>query len=76
MTEQEHTKELENILIGLMISLGISKVKTALTLAMIRAYQIHEEMIDWIASFHGKEDTITAQIFMSKLSQLTDGEKE
>ena len=73
MTERE--KEIESILIGLMNSLGISRVRGMLSLALIRAHQIHEEMILWIATYHGKEDTITAQAFMSKLDELTDSEQ-
>lgn len=73
MTERE--KEIESILIGLMNSLGISRVRGMLSLALIRAHQIHEEMILWIATYHGKEDTITAQAFMSKLDELTNSEQ-
>ena len=73
MTERE--KKIESILIGLMNSLGISRVRGMLSLALIRAHQIHEEMILWIATYHGKEDTITAQAFMSKLDELTDSEQ-
>jgi hypothetical protein len=73
MTERE--KKIESILIGLMNSLGISRVRGMLSLALIRAHQIHEEMILWIATYHGKEDTITAQAFMSKLDELTNSEQ-
>ena len=73
MTERE--KKIESILIGLMNSLGISRVRGMLSLALIRAHQIHKEMILWIATYHGKEDTITAQAFMSKLDELTDSEQ-
>lgn len=58
-----------------MNSLGISRVIGMLSLALIRAHQIHEEMILWIATCHGKEDTITAQAFMSKLDEQTDSEQ-
>ena len=58
-----------------MNSLGISRVRGMLSLALIRAHQIHEEMILWIPTYHGKEDTITAQAFMSKLDELTDSEQ-
>ena len=43
-----------------------------LTMAIIVAYQIEEEMVRWIASYKGKEDALTAQAFMSKLNKLTD----
>lgn len=59
----ENRDELEDILIGLMHSLGISRVRGMLSLALIRAHQIHEEMILWVATFQGKEDTLTAQTF-------------
>ena len=70
----ENIDELEDILIGLMHSLGISRVRGMLSLALIRAHQIHEEMILWVATFQGKEDTLTAQAFMSKLNELTDSD--
>ena len=73
MSERE--KKIESILIGLMNSLGISRVRGTLSLALIRAHQIHEEMILWIATYHGKEDTITTQAFMSKLDELTDSKQ-
>lgn len=68
----ERREELESCLIGLMQNLGISKVRMMLSLAIIRAHHLHEEMIEWIASYKGKEDTLTAQAFMSKLKKLTD----
>lgn len=71
----EREKKIESILIGLMNSLGISRVRGMPSLALIRAHQIHEEMILWIATYHGKEDTITTQAFMSKLDELTDSEQ-
>ncbi len=70
--KMENRDELESILIGLMRSLGISKVRMMLSLALIRAHQIHEEMILWIATFQEKENTLTAQAFMSKLNELTE----
>lgn len=70
----ENRDELEDILIGLMHSLGISRVRGMLSLALIRAHQIHEEMILWVATFQGKEDTLTAQTFLSKLNELIDSE--
>lgn len=68
----ERREELESCLIGLMQNLGISKVRMMLSLAIIRVHHLHEEMIEWIASYKGKEDTLTAQAFMSKLKKLTD----
>jgi hypothetical protein len=68
----EREKELEEVLIGLMLALGISKVKMMISLALIRAHHLHEEMVWWIASYKGKEDSLTAQAFMSKLKELTE----
>lgn len=68
----ERREELEDILIGLMKSLGMSMYRGVFSMALIRAHHLHEEMIEWIASYKGKEDTLTAQAFMSKLNELTD----
>lgn len=68
----ERVKELEKGLIGLMHALGISEVRMMLSLAIIRACHLHEEMLRWIASYKGKEDALTTQAFMSKLNELTD----
>ena len=68
----ERREELESCLIGLMQNLGISKVRMMLSLAIIRVHHLHEEMIEWIASYKGKEDTLTAQAFMSKLGRLSE----
>jgi hypothetical protein len=66
---------LERGLIGLMRDLGISKVRTMGYLALIRTYQLHEMIADWVASFHDSEDTITLQTFTAKLNELIE-EKE
>ena len=68
----DQEKEFEEGLIGLMYALGISKVRMMLSLALIRAHHLHKEMARWIVSYKGKEDTLTAQAFMSKLKKLTD----
>ncbi|MBQ1227963.1 MAG: hypothetical protein IIX79_07740 [Alistipes sp.] len=68
----EREKELEEVLIGLMYALGISKVRMMLSLALIRAHHLHEEMVRWIASYKGREDALTTQAFMSKLKELTE----
>lgn len=67
----ERREELEDILIGLMNELDISTVRMMLSLALIRRHEIHEEMIDWIASFHNTERTMTAQSFLLKVKELT-----
>ena len=68
----EREKELEEGLIGLMYALGISKVRMMLSLALIRAHHLHEEMVMWIASYHGTDRTMTAQDFMLKLRRLSE----
>ena len=68
----ERREELEDILIGLMKSLGMSMYRGVFSMALIRAHHLHKEMIEWIASYKWKEDTLTAQAFMSKLKKLTD----
>ena len=68
----EREKELEEGLIGLMYALGISKVRMMLSLALIRAHHLHEEMVMWIASYHGTDRTMTAQDFMSTLRRLSE----
>ena len=68
----EQWKELEEGLIGLMRALGMSMYRAIFCLALIRAHHLHEEMVRWIVSYKGKEDTLTAQAFMSKLNKLTD----
>ena len=71
---EETKKELNSILIGLLHELGVPKVRIMLTMAIITAYNLQQTMIDWLATYHGKEDTLTAHAFMSKLNELTDSE--
>lgn len=66
----ERREELEDILIGLMKSLGMSMYRGVFSMALIRSYQLHEKMIEWVASFHDSEDTITLQNFTAKLNEL------
>lgn len=68
----EEVKELRSILIGLLHELEVPTVRIMVTMAIIRAFHIEQEMINWIATFYGKEDTLTIQAFMSKLNELTD----
>ena len=68
----ERVKELEKGLIGLMHALGISEVRMMLSLAIIRACHLHEEMLRWIASYKGKEDAMTGRAFISRLGKLTE----
>lgn len=69
----ERREEIEKGIIGLMRSLGISKVRMMLSLALIRAHQLHEEMGSWIASYHNSDRDMTAQEFLSKVRELSEG---
>lgn len=71
----ERKRELRSILILLLRGMNFSKVRIMLTLAIIAAHQIEEEMCDWAIAYYKKEGTITAQAFMSKLDELTDSEQ-
>jgi hypothetical protein len=55
--------------------MNFSKVRIMLTLAIIAAHQIEEEMCDWAIAYYKKEGTITTQTFMSKLDELTNSEQ-
>ena len=68
----ERREELEEILIGLMKSLEISMVRAMCSLAIIRSCQLHEEMIDWVASFHDSDRDMTAQEFLLKVRELAE----
>jgi hypothetical protein len=70
MTEAQK-EEARSILIGLMNSLGVSKVRIMLYTSIIRAYDIEEEMINWVATNHEKADSLTIEAFVSKLNELT-----
>ena len=72
MRKDEYISELEDILIGLLYELEVPTVRIMATMAIIRAFHIEQEMINWVATFSGKEDTLTIQAFMSKLNELTD----
>ena len=65
-------KELEEILIGLMRELGVSKVDAMIALALIKAHHLQEDMILWVATFQGREEELTARGFMLYLYSLTD----
>lgn len=66
----ERKEKLESILMGLMKSLEMSMYRAIFSMALIRSYRLHEEMIDWVASFHDSEETITLQSFTAKLNEL------
>ena len=74
--DYDRVKELRSVLILLLSGLGMSRTRIMLTMAIIVAYQIEEEMLRWIASYKGKEDALTAQAFMSKLNELTDNNND
>ena len=71
----ERKRELMSILILLLRGMNFSKVGIMLTLAIIEAHQIEEQMCDWEITYYKKEGTITTQAFMSKLDELTDSEQ-
>lgn len=71
----ERKRELRSILILLLRGMNFSKVRIMLTLAIIEAHQIEEEMCDWAITYYKKEDTITTRAFMSKLDELTNSEQ-
>lgn len=70
----ERKKELRSILTQLLLGLGMKQPRIMLTMAIISAYQVEEEMKSWVATFYGKEDTMTAKAFISKLNSLIDTE--
>ena len=59
------------MLIRLLDGLGQDRVQIMTIMAIITAYHLQERLMDWIATFSGKEDTLTIQAFMSKLNELT-----
>ena len=71
--EADEIKELESILIGLMKALGVSKKDAMISLALMRACHLQEDMILWVATFKGKEDFLTGEAFTAHLSALSDG---
>ena len=70
----ETQKELNSILIELLIGLEFSTTRIMLTMAIITAYHLQETMVRWVANHYEKVGTITAQAFMSKLDELTGEE--
>ena len=70
--DYDRVKELRSALILLLSGLGMSKTRIMLTMAIIVAYQIEEEMGSWIATYHGRSDDMTIEAFMSKLKKLTN----
>ena len=67
----EKNRELNRMLIRLLDGLGQDRVQIMTLMAIIRAFHIEQEMINWVATFSGKEDMLTTQAFMSKLNELT-----
>ena len=70
--DYDRVKELRSALILLLSGLGMSKTRIMLTMAIIVAYQIEEEMGSWVATYYGKSDDMTIEAFMAKLNELTD----
>ena len=74
MTKEE--RELIDILTMLLRGLGVGKVRAAIYIAIIQACKVHQEMIDWVATYYGKESTMTIEAFTSKLNELTGLDKK
>lgn len=70
--DYDRVKELRSALILLLSGLGMSKTRIMLTMAIIVAYQIEEEMGSWIATYYGRSDDMTIEAFMAKLNELTN----
>ena len=70
--ETDEIRELESILIGIMRELGVSRIDAMINLALIKAHQIQEDMILWVATFKDEEHMLTAEAFRSHIFQLTD----
>ena len=68
----ERREILESGLIGLMYTLGISKVRIILSLAIIRSHNLHDDMAKWIASYHNSDRDMTAQEFLLKVRELAE----
>lgn len=68
----ERREILESGLIGLMYTLGISKVRMILSLAIIRSHNLHDDMAKWIASYHNSDRDMTAQEFLLKVRELAE----
>ena len=69
---EKRQKELRSILILLLRGMNFSKVRIMLTMAIIAAHQVEEEMCEWATAYYKREGTITPQAFMSKLNELTE----
>lgn len=70
--DYDRVKELRSALILLLSGLGMSKTRIMLTMAIIVAYQIEEEMASWITTYYGRSDDMTIEAFMAKLNELTN----
>ena len=70
--DYDRVKELRSALILLLSGLGMSKTRIMLTMAIIVAYQIEEEMASWITTYYGRSDDMTIEAFMAKLNDLTN----
>ena len=70
--DYNRVKELRSALILLLSGLGMSKTRIMLTMAIIVAYQIEEEMGSWVATYYGRSDDMTIEAFMAKLNELTN----
>lgn len=67
----ERTKELNSILIEVLYGLGLSQTRIMLTMAIISAYHIQYEILEWFVGYYDREGEMTIQVFMAKLRELT-----
>ena len=67
---EEKIWELRNILIEVLVGLGMSDSRIIGTIMIIAKLQAEQKMVSWVATFYGKEDTLTLQSFTAKLNEL------
>ncbi len=72
MTESEEKQELRSILIGLLLELGEKEINIYIHMAIIVAYRIEQEMVNWIATFKDNADALTLEAFKKHLNELVN----
>ena len=68
--KEEKIWELRNMLIQLLVGLGMSDSRIIGTIMIIAKLQAEQKMVSWVATFYGKENTLTIQSFTAKLNEL------
>ena len=68
----EDTKELEDILIGLLIELETPMVDQMIALAIMRAANVQQDMINWVATFKDRENQLTSELFIKYLKCIAN----